>query len=123
MTNAVKKACSKLKDDEATGANIIIKALSAPIRQIAENAGVDAGVVVSTIQNSDVENYGYDAAKDTYVNMIDAGILDPAKVCRSALQNATSIASTLLTTEALVTDIPELNSNPMPQGGMGGDMY
>ena len=123
LTNAVKKACSKLKDDEATGANIIIKALSAPIRQIAENAGVDAGVVVSTIQNSDVENYGYDAAKDAYVNMIDAGILDPAKVCRSALQNATSIASTLLTTEALVTDIPELNSNPMPQGGMGGDMY
>ena len=123
LTNAVKKACSKLKDDEATGANIIIKALSAPIRQIAENAGVDAGVVVSTIQNSDIENYGYDAAKDAYVNMIDAGILDPAKVCRSALQNATSIASTLLTTEALVTDIPELNPNPMPQGGMGGDMY
>ena len=113
-----------VKDDEATGAKIVINSLSAPIRQIAENAGVDAGVVVSKIQESTIENCGYDASKDAYVNMIEAGILDPTKVCRSALQNATSIASTLLTTEALVTDIPVKETPQMPQGGMGMDgMY
>lgn len=124
LIEAVKKGCSKLKDDEATGAKIVINSLSAPIRQIAENAGVDAGVVISKIQESTIENCGYDASKDAYVNMIEAGILDPTKVCRSALQNATSIASTLLTTEALVTDIPVKETPQMPQGGMGMDgMY
>lgn len=119
---AVKKACEKLDGDELTGAKIIIKALESPIRQIAENAGVDGGVVANTIINSKQANYGYDAAKDEYCDMVKAGILDPTKVTRSALQNAASVASTLLTTEALVTDIKEPQP-AMPAGGMGGDMY
>lgn len=119
---AVKKACEKLDGDELTGAKIIIKALEAPIRQIAENAGVDGGVVANTIITSKQANYGYDAAKDEYCDMVKAGILDPTKVTRSALQNAASVASTLLTTEALVTDIKEPQP-AMPAGGMGGDMY
>lgn len=104
---AVKKACEKLEGDQKTGANIVIKALESPIRQIAENAGVDGGVVVAQITNKKKANYGYDAAKDVYCDMIEAGILDPTKVTRCALQNAASVASTLLTTEALVTDIKE----------------
>ncbi len=115
----VKKACEKLECDEASGAKTIIKALEAPIRQIAANAGVDGGVVVNTIVKAKKENYGYDAAKDVYCDMVKAGILDPTKVTRSALQNAASVASTLLTTEVLVTPIKE-PTPPMPQGG---EMY
>ncbi len=115
----VKKACEKLDGDEASGAKTIIKALEAPIRQIAENAGVDGGVVVNTIVKAKKENYGYDAAKDVYCDMVKCGILDPTKVTRSALQNAASVASTLLTTEVLVTPIKE----PVPPMPQGGDMY
>lgn len=120
---AVRKACKNLEGDVKTGANIIISALEAPIRQIAANAGVDGGVVAATITAKNKPNFGYDAAKNTYCDMIKQGILDPTKVTRSALQNAASVASTLLTTEALVTDIKEPTSAPaMPAGGMDG-MY
>ena len=111
----VKKATANLEGDVLTGANIVIRALEAPIRQIADNAGVDGGVVVNTIVNAKKQNYGYDAAKDEYCDMVKSGILDPTKVTRSALQNATSVASTLLTTEALVTDIKEPVAPPIPQ--------
>ena len=120
---AVRKACKNLEGDVKTGANILISALEAPIRQIAANAGVDGGVVAATITAKNKPNFGYDAAKNTYCDMIKQGILDPTKVTRSALQNAASVASTLLTTEALVTDIKEPTPAPaMPAGGMDG-MY
>ena len=120
---AVKKACKNLEGDVKTGANIVISALEAPIRQIAQNAGVDGGVVAATITAKNKPNFGYDAAKNVYCDMIKAGILDPTKVTRSALQNAASVAATLLTTEALVTDIKEpAPPMAMPQGGMDG-MY
>ena len=120
---AVKKACKNLEGDVKTGANIIISALEAPIRQIAANAGVDGGVVAATITAKNKANFGYDAAKNVYCDMIKQGILDPTKVTRSALQNAASVAATLLTTEALVTDIKEPTPAPaMPAGGMDG-MY
>ena len=120
---AARKACKNLEGDVKTGANIVISALEAPIRQIAANAGVDGGVVAATITAKNKPNFGYDAAKNTYCDMIKQGILDPTKVTRSALQNAASVASTLLTTEALVTDIKEPTPAPaMPAGGMDG-MY
>ena len=120
---AVKKACKNLEGDVRTGANIVVSALEAPIRQIAQNAGVDGGVVAATITAKNKPNFGYDAAKNVYCDMIKAGILDPTKVTRSALQNAASVAATLLTTEALVTDIKEpAPPVAMPQGGMDG-MY
>ena len=120
---AVKKACKNLEGDVKTGANIIISALEAPIRQIAANAGVDGGVVAATITAKNKANFGYDAAKNVYCDMSKQGILDPTKVTRSALQNAASVAATLLTTEALVTDIKEPTPAPaMPAGGMDG-MY
>ena len=119
----VKKACKALEGDVKTGANIVIAALEAPIRQIAQNAGVDGGVVAATITSKNKPNFGYDAAKNVYCDMIKAGILDPTKVTRIALQNAASVAATLLTTEALVTDIKEPTPPmAMPQGGMDG-MY
>ena len=120
---AVKKACKALEGDVKTGANIVINALEAPIRQIAQNAGVDGGVVAANIISKNKTNFGYDAAKNVYCDMVKAGILDPTKVTRSALQNAASVAATLLTTEALVTDIKEpAPAMAMPQGGMDG-MY
>lgn len=120
---AVRKACKNLEGDVRTGANIVISALEAPIRQIAANAGVDGGVVAATITAKNKANFGYDAAKNVYCDMIKQGILDPTKVTRSALQNAASVAATLLTTEALVTDIKEPAPAPaMPAGGMDG-MY
>lgn len=104
---AVKKACAKLEGDEATGAKIVIRALEAPVRQIVANAGIDGGIVANTIISSKKANYGFDAQREVYCDMVKAGILDPTKVTRSALQNAASVASTLLTTESLVTDIKE----------------
>lgn len=104
---AVKKACAKLEGDEATGAKIVIRALEAPVRQIAANAGIDGGIVANTIISSKKANYGFDAQREVYCDMVKTGILDPTKVTRSALQNAASVASTLLTTESLVTDIKE----------------
>lgn len=117
---AVKKACAKLEGDEATGAKIVLRALEAPVRQIAANAGIDGGIVANTIMSAKKTNYGYDAQKEVYCDMVKAGILDPTKVTRSALQNAASVASTLLTTESLVTDIKEpaaVGAAPTP------DMY
>ncbi|MCR5510517.1 MAG: chaperonin GroEL [Lachnospiraceae bacterium] len=111
-----------LEGDEKTGANIILKALEAPLFTIAANAGQEGSVIVNKVRES-AEGIGYDALKDDYVNMVEAGILDPAKVTRSALQNATSVASTLLTTESVVATIKEPEP-PMPAGGAGmGGMY
>ncbi len=121
IVNNVKKFASALDGDEATGGKIVLKALEAPVRQIAANAGVDGGVVVNTILAGKSATYGYDAAKDVYCDMMQAGIIDPTKVTRSALQNAASVAATLLTTEALVADIPEPPAPQMPAGM--GDMY
>lgn len=117
----IKDFAKTLAGDEATGAQIVVKALEAPIRQIAFNAGIDGGVVVNTIVTANKANYGYDASKDVYCDMLKAGILDPTKVTRSALENAASVAATLLTTEALVADIPEPPAAPV--GGGMPDMY
>lgn len=121
IVEKVKAETANLEGDVKTGANIVVKALEAPIRQIAHNAGVDGGVVVNEIVKAKKANYGYDALSNEYCDMVKKGILDPTKVTRSALQNAASVASTLLTTEALVTDIPEPPTPQMPP--MGGDMY
>lgn len=121
ISDKVKSDIAKLEGDELTGAKVVLKALEAPIRQIAKNCGVDGGVVVNTVVTAKKPSYGYDAMHDVYCDMLDAGITDPTKVTRTALQNAASVASVLLTTEALVTDIPEPPAPPMmPQGG---DMY
>ena len=122
VVNAVKEATKDLTGDYRTGANIVIKALEAPIRQIAENCGVDGGVVINNIMHAASTSYGYNALTDEYCDMLEAGIIDPTKVTRSALQNAASVAATLLTTESLVADIPE-PPQPVAPGGMGGDMY
>ncbi len=121
---ALKSLVSKLDGDEKTGAKIILRAVEEPLRQIAKNAGLDGSVILNDILRSKKANYGFDAYKNVYVDMVAEGIIDPTKVTRSALLNAASIASTLLTTESIVTDIPEPQP-PMPQGGnpgMGG-MY
>ncbi|HNW82976.1 MAG TPA: chaperonin GroEL [bacterium] len=111
-------------EEEKVGVEIISKALEAPIRQIASNAGVDGSIVINTVLRSKDEDYGYDAAKGEYKNMIEGGIIDPTKVTKSALTNAASIASTLLTTEAVIVDIPKKDAPAMPDmsgmGGMGG---
>ncbi|MEA3454903.1 MAG: chaperonin GroEL, partial [Campylobacterota bacterium] len=120
---ASQKVSLDLAGDEQVGAEIILRAITAPMKQIASNAGFDAGVVVDKIANSDVENLGFNAATGEYVNMLEAGIIDPLKVARVALQNATSVASLLLTTEATVSDIKEAPTAApaMPDmGGMGG---
>ncbi|MCD7800327.1 MAG: chaperonin GroEL [Ruminococcus sp.] len=117
----VKKLVEKLEGDEKTGAKIVLRALEEPIRQIAANAGLEGSVIIDKIIRSKKVGYGFDAYTETYKDMISAGIVDPTKVTRSALQNAASVASMVLTTESLVTDIPEENP-PMqmaPQGGMG----
>ena len=122
--DVVKKLVDSLEGDEKTGATCVLKAIEAPIKQIATNAGIDGGVIINNIVNAGKGNtYGYNALTNEYCDMIESGILDPTKVTRSALQNAASVAGTLLTTEVLVTDIPE-PTPMMPQGGMGGgDMY
>ncbi len=104
--DAVSKVVAELEGDERTGAAIVLKALESPLYRIAENAGLDGAVIVNKVKESD-EGTGFDVSKATYVDMIQAGIIDPAKVTRSALQNAESVASTLLTTEAVVADIKE----------------
>lgn len=119
--NDVKELAATLEGDEKTGALIIAQAIQSPMKQIASNAGVDGSVIVYNVVNSNKANYGYDAINDRYGDMIKFGIIDPAKVSRSALQNAASVASTLLTTESAVADIPEPAPAPAPQ--MGGDMY
>ena len=125
---AVEKLVAKLSGDEKTGASIIAKALQAPIRQIAENAGVDGSVVFEKIKNSRKVGYGYDAYHATYCDMIPSGIVDPTKVTRTALENAASIGACVLTTESIVTDKPDPAADAAAAaaagaaGGMGG-MY
>ena len=124
---AVEKLTAKLSGDEKTGAQIIAKALQAPIRQIAENAGVDGSIVFDKIRSSRKVGYGYNAYTETYCDMIPSGIVDPTKVTRSALENAVSISACVLTTESLVADKPDPQADAAmaaaaQQGGMGG-MY
>ncbi|MDE6708835.1 MAG: chaperonin GroEL [Oscillospiraceae bacterium] len=117
---AVNALIDTLDGDEKTGAQIIGKALEAPLRQIALNAGLEGSVIIDKIISSEKVGYGFDAYKETYVDMIPVGIVDPTKVTRSALQNAASVAAMVLTTESLVADIkePEPPAPPMPAGGM-----
>lgn len=117
---AVEEMLPSLDGDEKTGAQIILRALEEPVRQIALNAGLEGSVIIDTIKRSGKVGYGFDAYNETYVDMIQAGIVDPTKVTRSALQNAASVAAMVLTTESLVADIPAPEPAPaMPQGGMG----
>ncbi len=120
---AVKALIETLDGDEKTGAKIVLRALEEPVRQIALNAGLEGSVIIDTINRENTVGYGFDAYNEAYGDMIKAGIVDPAKVTRSALQNAASVAAMVLTTESLVADQPEENAAPaMPAGGMGG-MY
>ena len=119
---AVAELASKSEGDEKTGVNIVLKALEAPVRQISENAGFEGSVVVNNIRAAAKVGYGFDAYTETYCDMISSGIVDPAKVTRSALQNAASVAATVLTTEALVVNQPEPEAPAPAAGGMGG-MY
>ena len=124
-----KKAVGRIHDDNPdvqAGINIVLKALEAPIRQIAENAGVEGSIVVGKIMDEKSETYGFDAQEEKYVDMIEAGIVDPAKVVRTALQDAGSVAGLLVTTEAMVAELPKEPAAGMPggggMGGMGGMM-
>ena len=119
---AVAKLAAETEGDERIGVKLILKALEAPLHQIAENAGHDGAVVVDKVKNSGKAGYGFDAYNEVYVDMVEAGIVDPTKVTRSALQNAASIASTVLTTEAVVANQPEPEPAAPAAGGMGG-MY
>ena len=112
----------KLEGDEAIGADIIKRALEAPIRQIAENAGIEGAIVVNEVKSNKSDSYGFNAAKEEYEDLIKAGIIDPTKVTRSALQNAASVAGLMLTTEATIIEIPEKENAPAvpDMGGMGG---
>ncbi len=118
---AVEKLIPSLDGDEKTGAKIVLRALEEPVRQIAANAGLEGSVIIDKIKRSRKVGYGFDAYNEVYVDMIGAGIVDPTKVTRSALQNASSAAAMILTTESLVADIPEEApaAAGMPQGGMG----
>jgi chaperonin GroEL len=115
---SVKTVIDSLNGDEKTGAQIILKALDAPVRQIVNNAGLEGAVIVNKLKEQ-TKGIGFDVLAEAFVNMVDAGIIDPTKVTRTALQNATSVAATFLTTEAVVTDIKEPEP-PMPAGGGGG---
>ena len=122
IIDEVSKVAETVEGDERTGVMIVLKALEAPVRQIADNAGLDGGVIVHTIKNSGKIGWGFDAYKEEYCDMVASGIVDPTKVTRSALQNAASIASTILTTESVVCDKKEENPAPAAPAGMGG-MY
>ncbi len=119
-----KKAVGKIANDNSdvqAGINIVLKALEAPVRQIAENSGVEGSIVVGKILDNKSETYGFDAQTEQYVDLVDAGIVDPAKVVRAALQDAASVAGLLVTTEAMVAELPKDKPAPsMPGGGMGG---
>ena len=119
---AVQKLTASLSGDEKTGASIVLKALEEPVRQIAKNAGLEGSVIIDKIIRSRKVGYGFDAYNEEYVDMLSAGIVDPTRVTRSALQNAASVAAMVLTTESLVADIKEENPAPAAPGGMGG-MY
>jgi chaperonin GroEL len=119
-----KQTVAKLKDENSdlqAGINIVLKALEAPIRQIAENAGVEGSIVVGKVSENKSQTFGFNAQTEEYVDMLDAGIVDPAKVVRAALQDAASVAGLLITTEAMVAELPKRETAPaMPGGGMGG---
>ena len=121
-SKAADKLLAELEGDEKTGASIIAKALKAPIMQIAANAGLEGAVILNKVYECDCSTFGFDAANDQYGDMIELGIVDPTKVCRSAMENAASVASMVLTTESLIADIPEKNP-PMPAAPGMGDMY
>jgi len=107
-------------EDQDVGINIVRRALQAPVRQIAENAGIEGSVVVGKILESKKASFGYDAQNDAYVDMVEAGIVDPAKVVRTALQDAASIAGLMITTEAGIAEAPKKEKMPAMPGGMGG---
>src|SRR5450830_1949941 len=118
-----KKAVGRITNenpDVQAGINIVLKALEAPVRQIAENSGVEGSIVVGKILDNKSETFGFDAQKEKYVDMVKAGIVDPAKVVRTALQDAGSIAGLLVTTEAMVAELPKEPAPAMPGGGGGG---
>ena len=119
----LEKLVSTLSGDEKTGASIIMKACEEPVRQIAKNAGLDGSVIVDKILTKGSVNYGFNALTNVYTDMVESGIIDPTKVTRSVLQNAASVASTRLTTESIVTDIPTPPAPPAPMGGDMGGMY
>ena len=119
-TPAVEALIGTLEGDEKTGAKIVLRALEEPVRQIAANAGLEGSVIIDNIKRADKAGYGFDAFKEEYTDMISAGIVDPAKVTRSALQNAASVAAMVLTTESLVTDIKEEAPAAAAAPGMGG---
>ena len=121
-SKAAEKLTASLEGDEKTGAAIVAKALKAPIMQIAANAGVEGAVILNNVADAESVNFGYDAANDSYGDMLSLGIVDPTKVCRSALENASSVASMVLTTESLVADIPE-KAAPAPAAPDMGGMY
>ena len=121
-SKAAEKLTASLEGDEKTGAAIVAKALKAPIMQIAANAGVEGAVILNKVADAESVNFGYDAANDAYGDMLSLGIVDPTKVCRSALENASSVASMVLTTESLVADIPE-KAAPAPAAPDMGGMY
>ena len=112
----------EVEGDQKIGAEIILRAVKAPMKQIAQNAGYDTGVVVNEVEKSDNVNTGFNAANGEYVDMFEAGIIDPLKVARVALTNATSVSSLLLTTEAAIYEIPEENPTADMGGGMPGGM-
>ncbi len=116
---AVNALLNTVEGDEKTGVQIVAKALEEPIRQIAANAGLDGSVILEKVRASHKEGYGFDAYKEVYCDMIAKGIVDPAKVTRSALENAASVSGMVLTTESLVADKPEPPA-PAPAPGMGG---
>src|SRR5439155_16044191 len=118
-----KKAVGRISNDNSdvqAGINIVLKALETPVRQIAENSGVEGSIVVGKIMENKSETFGFDAQTEDYVDMVEKGIIDPAKVVRAALQDAASIAGLLVTTEAMVAETPKKEAAPAPGGGMGG---
>ena len=122
VIDEVSKLLADAEGDEKTGIRLVVRALEEPLRQIAENAGLDGAVVVDKVKNSE-RGIGFDAYNEAYVNMIEVGIVDPTKVTRSALQNAASVAATVLTTEAVVSDIPDPKADAAAAAAMSGGMY
>jgi chaperonin GroEL len=122
-SKAVDALVGTLTGDEKTGASLVAKALVAPIRQIAENAGLEGAVILDKVKSADSASYGFNAMTEEYCDMIKTGIVDPTKVTRSALENAASVASTVLTTESLVADIPEPPAPAAPAAPDMGGMY